>query len=81
MVYLKREKKVRTEQGKLRLNEAFRNKRITTQEIFFTTCLFQTSLSGIFFENLESARHNRRLTGMVSGILIKEITIKEDKGA
>ena len=80
MVYLRCEKRVRTENGKFRLNEVNCKKRLTSQFKDFT-CEFQASLPGFFFENSESARHNGVLESKVSGILTKEIINKENKDA
>ena len=80
MVYLRCEKKARTEKGKFRLNEVNCRKRISSQLKLFT-CGFQASLPGIFFENSESARHKPMLGGKVSGILVKDIVSREVKDA
>ena len=66
MVYLDCDKKVRTLKGKLRVFEAVFGSRAGVES---PKSIFQASLPGIFFENLESARHKEESRSKVPGIL------------
>ena len=77
MVYFKCENKVRAGVGKLRFNEGLRRE----QRKFRNIDAFQASLPGIFFENWESARHERKGGSKVPGLKAKYEDKKEANDA
>ena len=81
MLYFLSTKKGRAGEGKTRLNELFPVEQACSQLIFLITCITQASLPGIFFENLESARHDSVEEPKVPGFPLKKGLKKEVRGA
>jgi len=81
MVYLRCEKRVRIEEGKLRLNGVYRGEQLESQLKILITCLFQANLPGIFFDILKSARHKRPESSKAPGAINKRVWKKEDEHA
>ena len=68
-------------EGKLRVCEVLRSEQQECDLKICETDMFQASLPGLFFENLESARHELGRSSSVPGVLNKETYKKEKKDA
>jgi len=81
MLYFNCEKKVRAVKGKLRRNEVLRKEQQKFNLNFWDISVFQASLSGIFFENSESARHGEGGSSKVPGVMRQMRVKKESRDA